>query len=74
MSLIIHCCLSVRGAILWPKRELKGMFVRDGRKTTAEESREILMDHLAQGHEVLPFCACPDFDYSGKGCPGVETP
>lgn len=67
-----HMCLSVRGALTnWKDKELKGMFTVDGRKSTAAESKQLLMDELVQGHEVVPFGpACEGFDYSGGGCPG----
>lgn len=72
---IIHMCLNVRGALLnMTDRELMSMFTHDdGRKMTAIEARNALMDELAQGHEVIPFGdACDGFDYSGGGCPGHE--
>ena len=68
---IVHMCLSVRGALNWPKRRLVGL-LRDtetGKALSPEQVREWLMDHLAQGHEVVPMCSCPDFDFV-KGCPG----
>ena len=54
---IIHCHLSVRGALRWRKRQLAGMFRSSttGRKLTADEVREVLFDHLAQGHVVIPL-------------------
>lgn len=73
---ITHCHLSVRGALRWPKRELRGMFRSEstGKLLTADECREVLFDHLAQGHEVIPCGpACEGFDYSGNGCPGHEA-
>ncbi len=72
MGRTVHMCLSVRGALRWPKKRLRGLFVdENGRKTSADESRECLMDHLAQGHEVLPMGECEGFDWQ-KGCPGHE--
>ncbi len=70
---IVHMCLDVRGALkTMTRRELAGMFKHDdGRKMTANEAKDALMDELAKGHEVIPFGkACEGFDYSGGGCPG----
>lgn len=70
MSRIVHMCLSVRGALNWPKRRLRWMFKDEkGRYASGDEAREILLEHLSQGHEVIPMCQCPDFDFK-KGCPG----
>lgn len=72
---VLHTCLSVRGALKWPKSRLKGMF-RDretGRAISADAAREVLLEHLSQGHEVLPMCSCPGFDFK-NGCPGKEAP
>ncbi|TAA12424.1 hypothetical protein EA658_10070 [Pseudoxanthomonas winnipegensis] len=74
---VFHCHLSVRGAVRWPKRELRGLFrsTKTGKLLTPEEAREVLFEHLAQGHEVIPCDqACEGFDYSGKGCPGHTQP
>lgn len=70
----IHMCISVRGVLRWPKRQLRGLFVdENGRKTSADESRELLLDHLSQGHEVLPMgVECEGFDYK-RGCPGHDA-
>ena len=70
---IVHMCLDVRGALkTMTRRELASMFKHDdGRKMTADEARDALMDELSKGHEVIPFSkACEGFDYSGGGCPG----
>lgn len=71
MNRIVHMCLSVRGALNWPRRRLKGMFrdTETGRVLTPLEAREELLDHLSLGHEVIPMCQCPDFDFK-KGCAG----
>lgn len=71
---IVHMCLDTRGAIQWPKSRLKAL-VRDmetGRYVSADKARAYLLDELARGHEVLPMCDCPDFDFK-KGCPGKPT-
>lgn len=68
---IVHMCLSVRGALCWPKRRLAKLMRRpNGSYATADESREALLDWLAEGWEVLPLGdACEGFDPK-KGCPG----
>ncbi len=73
MGRILHCCLDIRGAMRWPKRQLGRMF-RDenGSYVTAEAAWSQLADELAKGHKVLPMCDCPDFNYE-TGCPGKET-
>ena len=75
MMKTVHCCMSVRGFLSHSKfpRDYRDMFTReDGTTLTPSEAREILYDHLAQGHEVIPLTSepCPGFDYSGGGCPG----
>ncbi|MGY4892334.1 UNVERIFIED_CONTAM: hypothetical protein EX528_18830 [Xanthomonas axonopodis] len=70
---VMHIHLSVRGALRWPKNELRGMFSdpATGRTLTPDEAREVLMGHLSRGHEVIPCSAeCEGFDYAGGGCPG----
>ena len=69
---ILHMCLSVRGALNWPRRKLKGMFrdIATGRPCSADQAREFLLDELSQGHEVIPLGSpCEGFDYR-NGCPG----
>ncbi len=76
MATKIHMCLSVRGALkTMTKRQLGRMFSHDdGRRMTADEARDALMDELAKGHEVIPFGEpCEGFDYGGSGCPGHEV-
>ena len=70
----IHVCLSIRGALKWPKRLLKGLFqYEDGRTMSADEAREHLMDMLSEGKEVLPMGECEGFSFK-TGCPGHERP
>lgn len=53
---------------------LKGLFVDDGgRKTTAAESLELMLEHLANGRRVLPLGECDNFD-PVRGCLGHEDP
>lgn len=73
MSRIVHMGLSVRGALRWSKTQLGRMFRHEsGRWMTAQEAHEILCDHLAAGHEVLPMGPCEGFDYV-TGCPGHDA-
>jgi hypothetical protein len=69
-----HCCLSVRGYIAGSDRDLKKLFMDErGKAVAPPQARAILMQHLAEGNEVLPFGApCEGFDFSGGGCPGHE--
>lgn len=72
-----HVHLDVRGALSnMSRKELAGMFSESstGRKLSADEAREVLMDHLEAGHRVIPIGqACEGFDYTGGGCPGHEV-
>lgn len=66
-----HICMDVRGALENMKgKQLAGMFIVDGRPSTAEESKDILYGELLKGHAVIPFGKCDNFDYSGGGCQG----
>ncbi len=75
MSRITHLCLSVRGALAWSKSQMKRMassIAVDGKQLkTAEEVRNFLLDQLAQGHEMIPFGECDNFDWK-TGCRGHE--
>ena len=69
----VHMSLSVRGALKnMTRKQLAGLFTHDdGRRMSADEAKDALMEELAKGHEVIPFGpACEGFDYSGGGCPG----
>jgi hypothetical protein len=72
--MIVHCCMDVRGALKMTKRQLGGMFRDgDGRRLSADQARDALLDHIAAGHEVIPFGPiCNGFDYK-TGCPGHES-
>lgn len=72
-TVLMHCSLSVRGALsTMKKRDLARLFRHEsGRRMTADEAKETLMQCLADGKEALPFGpACEGFDYAGGGCPG----
>ncbi len=72
---MIHGCLDIRGALGWRKSQLRGMFVDElGRKQTADQCREILLDELAKGRKVLPLGdPCEGFSFD-TGCPGHTEP
>jgi hypothetical protein len=73
----LHIQLSVRGALRdFNKRQLKGMFqMKGGRECTADEAKDLLLEALAQGKEVLPFGSpCAGFDFAGNGCPDHDKP
>lgn len=68
---IFHIGLSVRGALGWKKRDLEKLLSHeDGRRMSADEAREALMDELAKGHEMLPFGAACDNWCWKEGCKG----
>lgn len=67
-----HMSLCVRGALKWPKARLKKMFLDDaGKSMTADQARNVLLDELSQGHEVIPMGKCDNFDFK-TGCRGHE--
>lgn len=69
-----HVCISVRGYVLGSDHDLISLFQLQGRRLSPREARELLLEQLAQGREVLPIGpACEGFDYSGGGCPGHPT-
>jgi hypothetical protein len=79
-STLYHMSLSVRGALNWPKREMrrlaKCLIKSDGSKMTPEEARNALMDQLALGHEQIPIGdRCDNWDWK-EGCLGhrVQLP
>jgi hypothetical protein len=69
-----HVALNVRDAIKrMSRRELKGLFLNRAtmKLLTADEAKDVLLEHLALGHEVIPLdSGCEGFDYAGGGCPG----
>jgi hypothetical protein len=67
--------MSIRGALRQTDDELAGMFhdSEKGRDLTGPETREYLLDRLAEGKRVLPCSPdCEGFDYQ-TGCPGHHT-
>lgn len=73
-STTYHVHLSVRAALRdFTQKELSSMFrsTKTGKSLSADEAKEVLYDHLAQGHEVIPMGpVCLGFDWKGGGCPG----
>lgn len=70
-----HMAINVQGILEnYSRRSMAGLVTNDdGRKCTDAEARQFFNDHLKQGHTVIPACdekECPDFDYTGAGCPG----
>lgn len=69
----IHCSLSVRGALRWPQKRLRGLLTDEsGRSLPPREAREALMQMLSEGVELLSFGDCDGFDPK-TGCPGHES-
>ena len=66
--------LSIRGAIRNGEHRgsLLGNCTVDGRTLTADEILDVLIDHLAQGHEMLPYGPpCDRWDWK-EGCNGHQ--
>lgn len=74
-SRTVHLCQSVHGALLnWTHKEYRNIRASDGTPMSPREVKAALLDHLAQGHEVIPIGpACEGFDYK-TGCPGHDVP
>ncbi len=68
-----HCCLDIRGMIKnGRKHELALLFRHpDGKRMTADEAKDKLLDAVAEGYEVLPYGPCDNFDFQ-KGCQGHQ--
>ena len=76
MTTTVHMCLDVRGALMWPASKQKQLFrnKETGKKLTAVECKEYLMQKLSEGWEVLPIGEmCEGFDKK-TGCPGHKVP
>ncbi|WP_321895971.1 hypothetical protein [Paraburkholderia heleia] len=67
-----HMCLDVRGALTnWSKRDFRNMFKHDdGRTMTPDEAKAELLEQLSQGHNLIPFGKCDNFDHKEHGCLG----
>ena len=71
---ITHLCVAVRPQLRLSDRALLARWkgcIEDEDKTldTGFAIREFFMDHLVQGHRVIPGGECDNFDYE-KGCLG----
>ena len=70
-----HMSQDIRGAIEnWKKREwvnaLTWITKSDGtRFASVEELKDAFWSEIAQGHEVIPYGDCDNFDWK-KGCQG----
>lgn len=77
MAKQFHFNINVRGMLKnASRRELASMFRNSstGKRLTADEAKDELLDHLAKGHECIPLGQpCEGFDYAGGGCPGHEV-
>lgn len=72
---IMHCSIDIRGLLKhYRGRSMAGLFTTDeGKPATHQEVKDFLQEHLNEGHTCIPLgnpAECPDFDYTGKGCPG----
>jgi hypothetical protein len=66
-----HMCLDVKGAI---RNRDYGWFTNDdGTPASEDEALDFLLDHVAQGHRVIPIGECDNFDWQ-KGWKGHATP
>lgn len=78
MSKNIHLSLDLRGAVKnFRPHEWVNCVTVDDRTLTPDEVLDAFIEEIAAGKRVMPMCManeCPDFDYSGKGCPGHEHP
>lgn len=62
--------LSIRSAITWSDRDLKGLLKGpDGRMLSPDEARHHLIEELRHGHEILPFGTCDNWSFQ-DGCQG----
>jgi hypothetical protein len=70
-----HSNLSVSGALRnWQDSSWEDVCTREnGQVMTPAEVREHLLHCQEQGRQIIPLCherECPDYDFSGGGCPG----
>lgn len=71
MTRTFHLCMDIRNALLTSTdKELGTMLIeKGGRKLSAQQTKEFLLDELAKGRKFLPCVPCDGFDYQA-GCPG----
>lgn len=71
MKTTYHMGLDVKGVLKnWKPSQLKGLLNHpDGKSMTADEVKDVLLNELSKGHEMLPIGECDKFDYK-SGCLG----
>lgn len=71
MSKIIHCCLSIEGALrTWKTREWKSL--AKSNNCSVDQVKETFWQYLRDGKQVIPFGEpCEGFSYI-NGCQGHE--
>ena len=73
-----HMSINLNGLLRnYGKKSLKGFFIKeDGKECTNREAREYIAECQKKGYKIIPMgCSdeeCPNFDYTGGGCPGHE--
>lgn len=76
-----HIHLDLQNVLKWDAELFADVFegaVKDGQTgqvMTATQVRDHFQSGLDSGLKVIPVCPqseCPNFDYSGGGCPGHE--
>ena len=70
-----HFCLSLEGALRWPKRQFDRQFkgcIRDddGTVMSTAAAREKFQILLSKGIKLIPAGKCDNFDPYDKGCLG----
>jgi hypothetical protein len=73
---VMHMSQSVRGPLLnWDYQDWADATTwitrDDGTRMTPLELKAAFLEHLAQGHLVIPVGECSNFDYT-SGCKGHE--
>ena len=68
-----HMGVDVRGALMrWRAKEWRGVCKRDnGTPMTPQEAKQAFLDELAQGHEIIPYGRCDNWDWK-QGCQGHD--
>ena len=69
-----HLSQSVRGPLLnWSEEDwiqaVEWISRKDGTRFSPLELKAAFLEHVAQGHNVIPIGDCDNFDYK-KGCQG----
>lgn len=74
-----HLCLSLSGALRWPKKMFDRSFkdcIRDddGSVMSTAAAREKFQILLSKGVNLIPCDKCDNFDEKEKGCMGHPEP